>query len=127
MTTATDQTVRHVQLGRRRVRVRLSEAARRALDQREGVLYAQMELYFSCLLRFKLRFSDTPLDTHSAAVTDKLYLSFRPVMTAHCGRDFEGDEPPLTDFPIRNAEAFVPKSVSIDWRRGRWQGSFEYQ
>jgi hypothetical protein len=60
------------------------------------------------------------------AVTDKLILSFRPIMTASCGNDYEGSEPPTTDFPITRTAPFVPRWVSIDYRAGVWWGEFGY-
>lgn len=106
------------------VSVRLTRSAAQALAQRQAPLYAEMELYFSCFIRLKLRFYDEQMHNESSGVNDKLFLSFRPVMTAQCGKDYEGDEPPLTDFPIANASAFVPKWVKIDYRKGQWQGEF---
>jgi hypothetical protein len=115
-----------VDLAGRPVSLRLSAAAAKALAQRTQPLYVQMELYFSCLLRFKLRFADQALDDHSVAVADKLHLSFRPIMTAQCGVDFEGDEPPVTDFPLHDGNAFMPRYVFVDYRHGRWCGEFGY-
>ncbi|WP_455217646.1 hypothetical protein [Kaarinaea lacus] len=106
------------------VTVQLSKAAEQALAQRETPLYAEMELYFSCLIRLKVRFYDKQHFSNGVGVNDKLFLSFRPVMTQHCGKDYEGDEPPLTDFPIANPAAFVPKWIDIDFRNGQWQGEF---
>ena len=108
----------------KQVSIRLSKSAQQALAQRQTPLYAEMELYFSCLIRFKVRFYDKQIHGESVAVNDKLFLSFRPVMTAHCGKDYEGNEPPLTDFPIADASAFVPKWIKIDYRNEQWQGEF---
>lgn len=116
-----------VEIAQRPVTVHLSDAAARSLGAREKPLYVQLELYFSCLIRFKVRFSDQPLDDNAVAAAEQMYISFRPVMTAQCGRDYEGEEPPFTEFPIENAKAFVPREVRIDYRRGRWEGEFAYQ
>ncbi len=84
-----------------------------------------MELYFSCLIRYKVRFHERA-DDGAVVVNDKLWLRFRPVMTAQCGNDYDGDEPPLTDFPIVKPGAFTPHWLTIDYRRGQWQGEFGY-
>lgn len=114
-----------VRINGRPVDVRLSRAAEQALAQRQQPLLAEMELYFSCLIRYKVRFQE-PADSSGIRVNDKLQLRFRPVMTARCGNDYTGDEPPLTDFPIEKPAAFTPRWLQIDYRRGQWQGEFGY-
>jgi len=47
-------------------------------------------------------------------------------MTQKCGTDYVGDEPPLTDFPIQKSDAFIPKWLRIDFKRGTWQGDFGF-
>ena len=106
------------------VKLALSPAAQQALEARSTPLYAEMELYFSCLIRFKVRFYDKAHHGEGVSVSDKLIVNFRPVMTQACGKDYEGDEPPLTDFPIIKQDAFVPKWLRIDYRQGKWQGEF---
>lgn len=106
------------------VKLHLSEAAQQALALRTSPLYAEMELYFSCLIRFKVRFYEQNTHGEGVAVSDKLVVNFRPVMTQACGKDYEGDEPPLTDFPIVKQDAFVPKWLRIDFRHGEWHGEF---
>jgi len=110
----------------KRVQVNLTPAAIQALAKRDTPLLVEMELYFSCLIRKQVRFSEAGLDTIGERVTDKLYLDFTPVMTQHCGKDYTGDEPPLTAFPIENPAAFIPKWLSVDYRRGEWRGEFSY-
>lgn len=114
-----------VQLEGRPLAVTTTAAADRALEQRETPLEAQMELYFSCLIRLKVRFRDTTADD-AVAAGERLNISFRPVMTEACGIDYEGDEPPVTDFPLQRREAFTPHWIRIDYRNGQWQGEFGF-
>lgn len=109
--------------------ITLSAAARTALAKRSTPLYAQMELYFSCLLRLKVRFYETKPagDLSWLTASDNLIVSFRPVMTAQCNNDYQGEEPPLTDFPIAHDAPFTPRWLRIDYRKGQWQGEFGYQ
>lgn len=116
---------REIEFHDRKIALSLSDAAEKALAQRSSPLLAEMELYFSCLIRKAVRFrdSDTP---DGVTVNDKLTLTFRPVMTQHCGLDYEGSEPPLTDFPITKAERYIPHWLKLDYRHGQWQGEFGY-
>ena len=116
---------KQVELQGRKLAVSLSPAAVSALAQREQQLVAEMELYFSCLIRKQVRFRED-LDGELVNVTDQLSVRFRPVMTAACGTDYEGDEPPLTDFPIQKVESFVPHWLKIDFKNGQWQGEFGF-
>lgn len=106
----------------------LTPAAKAALAKRSTPLYVQMELYFSCLLRLKVRFYETApaMDTAWLRVNETLCVSFRPVMTAQCNNDYQGDEPPLTDFPIAHDAPFTPRWLRLDFRQGQWQGEFGY-
>ena len=111
----------------RDVRVILSDKASRELAKRSIPLFAEMELYFSCLIRKKVRFHDMPHDLDNIQVMDKLNIAFHPVMTAACGKDYEGNEPPLTNFPIHKPELFVPHWLKIDYRHNQWQGDFGFK
>ena len=116
--------VTDITLANKPLKLHLSSTAQQALAARSSPLYAEMELYFSCLIRFKVRFYEQASDGEGVAVSDKLVVNFRPVMTQVCGKDYDGDEPPLTDFPIVKQDAFVPKWLRIDFRHGEWQGEF---
>ena len=113
----------------RPLRVELSGAAQAALTRRSTPLYVQMELYFSCLLRLKVRFYEHAPDSQTPWVraSDKLFVNFRPVMTAQCNNDYQGEEPPLTDFPIAHDAPFTPRWLHLDFHQGQWQGEFGYQ
>lgn len=109
----------------KRVTVSLTHAALDALSNRDKPLVAEMELYFSCLIRKKVRFREN-MDGDPVNVMDQLCVRFRPVMTKACGIDYEGSEPPLTDFPIKKPEAFVPRWLNIDFKKDEWVGEFGF-
>lgn len=110
------------------ISVELSNAAADALAQRDTPLLAEMELLFSCLIRKKVRFLDAADSPGAVPVIDGLALRFHPVMTAACHvSDLGHDTPPLADFPIVNARAFIPRWLRIDYDDSRWQGEFGYR
>lgn len=108
------------------VTVELSKGARQALSERRLPLLAQMELYFSCLIRKQVRFSDQRETVRGVPVNEKLSVEFRPVMTKKCGCASADAEPPLTDFPIAKTYPFIPDWLRIDYRGGQWQGEFGF-
>lgn len=120
-----------ITLGGKSVRITLTPAAQQALEQRSAPLYVEAELYFSCLIRKQMRIYEQPAQHFHGegepACDGKLRVFFRPVMTRACGKDYEGDEPPLTDFPLAKIEAYTPRWIELDFHGGQWSGEFGYQ
>ena len=108
----------------KKVRVEWSPSAHKQMQQLAEPLLVEMELYFSCLIRKAVRFGSEAQSKHYVDAAPKLKVGFRPVMTKVCRvSDHEG-APPVEDFPIVKPEAFVPKRLAIDYRKGRWAGEF---
>lgn len=108
-------------------RVLLSSAAQRALAARTTPLVAELELYFSCLLRLKVRFYDSDPDHTATRISDQLAVRFRPVMSRKCDVHEVGGKAPLDDFPIVKRAPYVPKWLRLDYKKGEWRGEFGYQ
>ncbi|MFK5915096.1 MAG: hypothetical protein QM484_12050 [Woeseiaceae bacterium] len=116
---------KEIKIQGKQVKVSVTAAAEKALASRDKTLVAEMELYFSCLIRKRVRFKEN-VDGNFVNVTEQLAVRFRPVMTKSCGIDYEGDEPPLEDFPIQKPEAFTPKWLKIDFKKNEWRGEFGF-
>ncbi len=123
-----------VELHGKPVNVRLSPAAISALnhlpDGQTGLI-AEMELYFSCLIRKRVLFSrvDTRIqDTEQRKqVVPGLYISFNPVTTKEC-RISDNPNGPLTEaMPIKEPGRFVPDWISIHYRSGQWKGEYGFK
>ena len=119
-----DKMKKVVKIKNKDIAVSVTKNAERELARRNKPLHAEMELYFSCLIRMKVRFYEQATQQESTIVSDKLLINFRPVMTAKCDTQYDGSEPPLTDFPIKKPEAFVPKWLKVDYKNGNWVGAF---
>lgn len=115
-----------VEILNRPVQVEWSKAAENALSALSAPLSVEMELYFSCLIRKKVRFGDKAHSREFVPVNERLGVAFRPVMTKACKVDHADQEAPLSDFPIKNPAAFVPRWLKIDYRHGIWEGEFGY-
>jgi hypothetical protein len=48
------------------------------------------------------------------------------VMTRVCAMAEVEGSPPVTDFPIANPRPYVPRWLTIDYRKGQWLGEFGY-
>ena len=116
---------KQIEIQGKQVSISLSNAAEKALSLRDKKLVVEMELYFSCLIRKQVRFKED-LSGNLVNVSELLAVRFRPVMTKACGIDYEGNEPPLEDFPIEKPEAFVPHWLKIDFKKNEWIGEFGF-
>lgn len=111
----------------KKVLVEWSASADKKLQSLAEPLLVEMELYFSCLIRKAVRFGRNSQAGNFASAAPQLQIGFRPVMTKACNvNDFES-EPPVEDFPIVKSAAFVPKRLTIDYRKGEWMGEFSLQ
>lgn len=116
-----------VQILGRPVVVELSRKAEKYLNDREHHLCLEMELYFSCMIRKQVNVRAAIDNGMSAFVNDKLEIGFRPVMTKSCSvSSCEGESPALSDFPIKNAERYIPNWLKVDFKKGKWIGDFGY-
>lgn len=115
----------NIALANKPVAIRLSASARQALAERRIPLLAEMELLFSCLIHKRVRFGDLK-DEAAVRASDRLAVRFRPVMTRACALADLADSPPLEDLALANPGPYVPRWLSIDFRRGQWLGEFGY-
>lgn len=108
----------------------LTPRARRAAEALGAAMVVEMELFFSCLLRKRLRFHQADAAPESIIEPVGLYpglsLLFRPIVAEVCNIDTVEGEPPVRTMPAKRADAFIPKWVSIDHRSGDWVGEFGY-
>ncbi len=110
-------------------RVELSPAARRALEARSTPLYVEMELFFSCLIRKRLRWDRPPPGGALVLPSSghpQLAAWFHPVMAQHCAlpADAALEDLPLVDFPHSRRDTFRPHWLRIDYRGGAFSGDF---
>ena len=105
-------------------RVILSGSAQRALAARSQPLIAEMELYFSCLTRLRVRFHDSDPAASATPVSEWLSVRFRPVVTQRCDLHEVEGKPPLTDAQLARRAPFVPHWLKLDFRKGEWVGEF---
>jgi len=108
--------------------IRLSRSALRRLQQQHVPLLVELELYFSCLLRKRVRFPDNaPADALPLPCPHPmLEVRFRPVMTRACSMAEVDSAPDLEAFPIRRPASFRPRWLQLDFRDGRWTGEFGF-
>lgn len=105
-------------------RVTLTDAAQQALAARNTPLVAEMELYFSCLIRLRVRFYEDDPEGSATPMNERLAVRFRPVMSRRCDLHELAGNPPLMDAVIVRRSSFVPRWLRLDFRKGEWVGDF---
>jgi len=116
-----------VQMLGRPVVVEISRNAEKHLDERAHHLCLEMELYFSCMIRKRVNVRPSIDNGMSVFVNDKLEIGFKPVMTRACSvSSCDGESPPVSDFPIKKPESYIPNWLKVDFKKGKWSGEFGY-
>ena len=111
----------------REVEIDWTRRADDELVRRETPLCVELRLYFSCLVKKQLFFHQGPVELASTRVNDRLALAFRPFTAAACDPvEFATHYPAGRDLSDGVAAGWVPRRVTLDYRKGQWQGRFGY-
>ena len=116
-----------IELFQKSLQIDISNAALQELEKQKVSLTTNMELYFSCLIRKRVRFYHNTNLEGANPVTKNLWVRFLPVMTKSCQiDDLNDNKPDLTEFPLKHPEKFVPHWLSLDFRKDQFVGKFGY-
>lgn len=119
-----------ISISDRPIRVEWTQRAQRELEQRSSPLVAELEVYFSCMVKMKIHFLDAPKnDNPTTPVCDKLLIYFRPVTSTECSLELGarlGRQPEI-ELHNKAVTGMVPKHVFIDFKDGKWMGVFGYE
>ena len=109
------------------MRVELRTGAERALAKRTAPLYAEMQLIFGCMIAKRVWFRDEMVKD-AVPVTPKFSVWFRPARYQKaCSFDDIDSGAEASDYPMTvDRKRFVPDVLIVDYRAGRWVGSFTY-
>ena len=109
------------------VRVELSATAKRALEQRNAPLCAEVQLIFGCMIAKRVWFRDETVK-EAVPVIPELSVWFRPARYEKaCSFDDIDGGAVASDFPMSvDRKHFVPDALHIDYRAGKWVGDFTY-
>lgn len=112
------------------VQVDVTESAIRALAASSTAILMELELYFSCLVRKQVRFSElseTQKKSHQyTCILPGLYACFRAVTTQACKIADVRGKPPVETIPVKKPGQYVPDWAKIDHRAKRWLGEYGF-
>lgn len=104
--------------------IRWTDRAERALAARDIPLIAEMQLYFSCVVKKRVLFHDQ-IELPATPVDGRLSVLFRPVESISCDPDeFARNFPVKRTFESPAAKKLRPSALQIDYRNGSWMGEF---
>lgn len=113
------------------VRVAISRHAVEAVTNQQYPILAELELYFSCLVRKQVRFRALvqfdQISTKHARILPGLFASFRAVSTLECKVAEVDGKPPVETLPVKKPGLFVPDWIKIDFRAGQWVGDYGFE
>lgn len=119
---------RIVEINGKSLSLNVSRVASDRLERLDSPLLLELELYFSCLVRKRVYVRESDDVDDMVAVSDNLWLRFRPVVTERCAmREVDSANPPVTDMPMKNPGRFFPHWLTLDFRRGEWHAEFGYR
>ena len=116
-----------IQLHGKTVNVHISKAAKKAVDSAPKPLVAEIHLIFGCMVAKRVWIKEQ-IDHDVVPVIAKLSVRFKTVTYAKtCSFDEIDKGAEHSDFPlVAEKRAFIPTWVSIDYRGGKWFGTFGY-
>ena len=115
-----------IQLNQRDVVVRWTQRADRALLKLKQPLIVELQLYFSCVVKKRVLFH-RQVNFETVGVNKQIEMAFRPVASAICSpEEFARHYPEGKNLVAGAASRMIPAVVEIDYRRGQWQGQFNY-
>lgn len=110
------------------VQTDISMAAVKAIANGSPLVVAEMELYFSCLIRKRVLFhefgSEDRIPNDLAQVFPGLFIDFSAVCSKECRGIDVVDKPPLTTMPVKDLQKFVPRWLRIDFRQKKLCGEY---
>lgn len=88
-------------------------------------LLVEMQLYFSCVIKKRVIFSEGAVPPGDA-VNKVLHVLFRTVQASSCDPvEFASNYPVKAELSSPGAKKMHPRLLKIDFRKGEWAGEFE--
>ena len=104
--------------------VRWTSRAERVLHKRGGLLPVEMQLYFACVVKKRIRFPDKAAPD-SVAVENRFLVRLTTVESERCDPvTFAAQYPARRELVSAGANRMRVRELLLDYRRGRWQGEF---
>ncbi|WP_024327712.1 hypothetical protein [Thioalkalivibrio sp. AKL19] len=112
-----------VTLRERTVHVYWTDRARQALEEQTTPLYVEMQLYFSCVVKKRVLFHESPPRSDFVAAVPQLYVRASTVESDICSPEaFAAGYPARRELSSAGTRRMVPRNLWLDYRAGQWVG-----
>lgn len=106
------------------LRINWTKRADQALKIRTRPLIAEMQLYFSCVVKKRVLFHNNS-DIPSLSINPYLNIIFRTVQSSACSpEEFANNYPVNQDFDSQAAKKMHPSQLNIDFKNQQWVANF---
>ena len=113
-----------VTIGEFPITIEWTQRAQQQLVRQTTPLIAEMQIYFSCVVKKRVLFHDAS-ELETSKVNDNLEVCFRAVESNACDPvEFAKNFPVKNSFKSAAALKMHPKRLSIDFKHGQWSGEF---
>lgn len=104
--------------------IQWTQRAERAMQQRNTPLIAEMQLYFSCVVKKRVLFHDRA-ELALLSINEHLQIAFRPVQSTSCDPvEFAQNHPVQQEFESKAAAKMHPRWLKIDYKKAQFVGEF---
>ncbi|VAW97654.1 hypothetical protein MNBD_GAMMA21-2167 [hydrothermal vent metagenome] len=108
----------------KRVEVKWTQRANKALSSRTSLLTIEMQIYFSCVVKKRVLFHDES-DLDAVTINDKLRIISRAVQSGSCDAvEFAKNFPIKHELTATSAKKMLPSLLCIDYKNQQWVGDF---
>jgi len=104
--------------------IKWTKRAQQQLTERSKPLIVEMQLYFSCVVKKRVLFSND-VEFATTSVNNTFQVAFHPVQAASCDPiEFAKNFPAEREFDSISAQKMHPRKLNIDYKQSTWQGEF---
>ncbi|MDH5601926.1 MAG: hypothetical protein OEY78_11565 [Gammaproteobacteria bacterium] len=101
-----------------------SARAKKALEQRQHALIAELQLYFTCVVQKRVVFHDE-INLETITVNPNLEITYHTVQSNACDPvEFAEKHPVKKELNSAAAQHMRPSQLKIDYINNQWNGEF---
>lgn len=101
-----------------------SKRAKKALEERDSSLIAELQLYFTCVVQKRVAFHEQS-DLETITVNPNLKIAYHTVQSNACDPiEFADKHPVKKELNSKGANSMRPSLLQIDYINEKWVGEF---
>jgi len=107
------------------VAIHWTNRANKQITKRSSTIIAEMQLYFSCVVKKRVIFTQDISHANTISVSKYFHIAFNAVEAAACSPvEFAANFPAKRILDSSAALKMRPKELKVDFKQGQWVGEF---